>query len=743
MTPDPNLPNIRAVPVSAEDDEIDLMAVLSTLWGGKSWIMLALFLALSAGAFVALRETPLYQAQALMQLETRSGTLGLPQGMQELLGGAAGSKSPGEAEIEIMRSRMVMREAALALDLQVSAVPRPLPVMGMLPTRLALPDLGWHFLTPYQWGNEAITVGELEVPEAWLGTHLVLRIAGPDQFAITLPDGKLIEGHVRQRLALSNDAFSLVVDRLEGPVGREFLLMRRQLSETVGSLQTQFAVSETPRGSSILQLRFTDSDPRKAERILDAVAQAYVSQNIARSAVSAQNSLTFIDEQLPMAEAAVSIAQNALNAYRQSQRSVDVDYETRSLLERATTIETQLSALALEEEDLKDRYTVNHPAYRALLQNRITLEAQLEELRNSSAELPETQKEIFNLSRDLEVAQQVYVQLLNRQQELRVVRASTVGSVRIIDNAWASDIRIAPRTSRLLALSAVIGLIVGTGAVLLRRALRRGIRGAQEIEAIGLPVFATIPFSNAAANHRSRKGALPILALTLSDDPVIEALRSLRTSLHFGMLDAETNTIVVTSAAPQAGKSFTAVNLAVVAAQAGQKVCLIDADLRRGYIRRYFGQTRGMPGLADYLAQTRTLEEVLVDGPVQGLSVICTGRFPPNPSELLMRASFGELLASLDTRYDLVIVDSPPALAVTDPVIIGRHTGARIIVARHLETMMGEVDAVRRAFEAAGSRLNGAILNGYKAGEDTRYGGQSYAYNYRYSYHSDTQDADS
>lgn len=741
MTPDPSLPSTRGLQVSAEDDEIDLMALLAALWSGKFWIVLALTFALSVGAFVTLRGTPLYQAQALLQLETRSGALALPEGMQELLGGATGGKSPGEAEMEIMRSRMVMSEAAQALDLQINAAPRPLPVFGLLPARLALPDMGWNFLKPYQWGNEAIEVGELAVPEAWLGVEFILRIIGPDQFALILPGGEVFEGTARQRLTLTDTGFSLVVDRLEGPVGREFLLSRRPLSQTVRSLQTRFAVSETPRGSSILQLRFNDPDPRQAERILDAVAQVYVSQNIARSAVAAQNSLTFIDEQLPEAEVAVAMAQNALNAYRQSQRSVDVDYETRSILERATAIETQLSALALEEEDLKDRYTVNHPAYRALLQSRATLEAQLEALRDTSAGLPETQKEIFNLTRDLEVAQQVYVQLLNRQQELRVVRASTVGSVRIIDTAWASDIRIAPRSSRILALSAVIGLIVGVGAVLLRRALRRGIRGAQEIEASGLPVFATVPFAAAAVNHRNRKGALPILALTQPDDPVIEALRSLRTSLHFGMLDAQTNTIVITSAAPLAGKSFTAVNLAVVAAQAGQKVCLIDADLRRGYIRRYFGQARGRPGLADYLAQEKPLEEVLGDGPVPGLSVMTTGRFPPNPSELLMRASFAELLAILDARFDLVIVDSPPALAVTDPVIIGRQTGARIMVARHLETMLGEVEAVRRAFEAAGTRLTGAILNGYKAAEGSRYGGQYHAYNYRYSYQRDPEDA--
>ena len=227
------------------------------------------------------------------------------------------------------------------------------------------------------------------------------------------------------------------------------------------------------------------------------------------------------------------------------------------------------------------------------------------------------------------------------------------------------------------------------------------------------------------------------MAQTRPDDLVVEALRSLRTSLHFGMLDASTNTILFTSAAPGAGKSFTAVNLAAVAAQAGQKVCLVDADLRKGYLRRFFDREKGAAGLAEFLAREKTLDEVLIQGPIPGLSVITSGRFPPNPSELLMRPEFEALLNTLNDRFDLIIVDSPPALAVTDPVVIGRYTGATIVVARHLETMVGELEAVRRTFETAGCKLTGAILNGYKITEGSSYGGQYQYYNYRYSYKSD------
>lgn len=725
-------------PSSLPDEEINLLELIGVLWVGKWWIATATILLLGVGTVNILKTQPIYRADGLLQLEVRSGSLALPAGMQDLLGANSYSgNSPGETEMEIMGSRMVIGQAVRDLDLQVFAYPRPLPILGLIPVHLGLPDLGLEPLRPYQWGNEKITVDELEVPEEWQGKDLILQITGPGEFRLTLPNEVQVDGEVRKKISQSATGFSLIVGNLEGPVGREFLLGRMALADSISEVQANFSVEESPAYSSILRVSFVDPDPRRAEEILDAISKSYLDQNVSRSAAEAENSLTFIEEQLPIAEQAVIEAQDLLNSYRQENQSVDVDYETRTLLERATQIEVELNALLLQEEELRKRYTINHPTYQALLETRSGLQAQLEEIRKATASLPETQKEIFNLSRNLEVAQEIYVQLLNRAQELRVVRASAVGSVRIIDTAYSDGSRISPRTSRTLAVHLLAGLVLGTGYVLLRRAIRSGIRGAQEIEQAGLPVFATVNHSPEAADLKKRKGPLPILAVSKPDDLVIEALRSLRTSLHFGMLDAKTNTILLTSAAPGAGKSFTAVNLAAVAAQAGQKVCLVDADLRKGYIRRFIGREKGNPGLADILAKESTLDDVLVPSPVEGLSVITSGRYPPNPSELLMRAEFGELLQALNNRFDLVIVDSPPALAVTDPVVIGRYTGATILVARHLETTMGEIEAVRRTFESAGVKVTGAVLNGYKIAEGSKYGGRYHYYNYRYSYKSD------
>ncbi|NGM44560.1 polysaccharide biosynthesis tyrosine autokinase [Rhodobacter sp. SGA-6-6] len=714
-----------------DGDEIDLLALIGHLWAGKAWIVSAMLLAVLAGAFFALSRTPIYKADALMQLETRSGALALPEGMQDLLGSDASGTAAIETEIEIIKSRMVIGEAVRELDLQLRADPLPLPVIGALPKRLGLPEAPFAFLRPYEWGGEQIVVGQLEVPDDWLDEEIHLTKTGADSFRVRLPDGSEHDGRMGETLALPAQGVSVHVDWLKGADGRMFVLERLAFEAAVRDVQQDFSVSAASRNSSILRLGYQHPDPRQAERVLDAISRAYVTQNISRSAAEAENSLKFIEEQLPIAEEALTEAQQKLNDYRKANQSVDLDYETQSLLQEATQIEADLNALAMQEDELKKRYTVNHPTYQALLENRDTLERRLERIRQETTGLPETQKEIFNLSRDLEVAQQVYIQLLNRAQELRVVRASTVGSVRIIDTAYSNGIRIYPRTSMILALSLVLGAMAGIGIVGLRRLLHRGIRGAEEIERLGLPVFGTVTFSTEAANHRKRHSALPILALDKPDDLVVEAMRSMRTALHFGMIDAKTNSVLFTSAAPGAGKSFTAVNLAVVAAQAGQRVCLIDADLRRGYLRRYFGQEKNTPGLAEYLAAEKMLDEVLHSSPVPGMSVITSGRFPPNPSELLMRAEFTALLKTLNDRFDLILIDAPPALAVTDPVVIGRSADATIVVVRHLQTMLGEVDAVKHTFEMAGVKVTGAVLNGYKQEEGRRYGSYSYRYSYK------------
>ena len=219
----------------------------------------------------------------------------------------------------------------------------------------------------------------------------------------------------------------------------------------------------------------------------------------------------------------------------------------------------------------------------------------------------------------------------------------------------------------MLAVGMAGGLGLGTALVLLRGWLRRRVQGPTKIERMGLPVFATINYSSLADTRGSRKGDMPILAISQPTDLTIEAFRSLRTSLHFGMLDAQTPTLTIPSTHPGAGKSFLAANLAVVAAEAGQRVCLIDADLRRGQLRCYFGLPRNHPGPAEVLAGDLEPEAVVQPQSVERLFFIGTGRYPPNPSELLMRPELNRLIDWCAAEFELVLFDTPPVRAMAGP----------------------------------------------------------------------------
>lgn len=724
---------------ATNDGEIDLAALVGVIWAGRISIALAVFAALLVGLAVALLSPPVYRADALLQIEAKRSGMALPTGMQDLLGGlGGGGTSQTLTEIEILRSRLVLGQVVDQLDLDVSATPRRLPVIGEALSRYDLPDPGFAFLAPYAWHAEQIALGELEVPATWIGEEMTLTATGGTggfDYSVALPDGTTRQGKLRQRLDDPTLGLALRVDVLEGQAGREFIITRMDPRAVIAGLRKAFSATETGRQSSILKLEVSGADGEAIKQTLNAITRTYLEQNVSRSSAEAQSSLQFIINQLPKSETAVTVAQDALNAYRQQQQSVDLTYETTALLERATEIERKLSELVIQEEEIKRRFTINHPTYQWLLQNRDQLNQQLADLRQESGGLPETQKEVFNLTRDLEVAQDVYLQLLSRQQELQVVQASAIGNVRILDSAVTDTRPIAPRKSLIMALALALGLMLGVGAVVLRHATRHGIHGTADIEKLGIAVFATVGFSAASDKNRDKHGRLPILAVTTPTDLVIEALRSLRTALHFGMLDAKTNSVMLTSAAPTAGKSFIAVNLAVIAAQSGQRVCLIDADLRRGYLRRYFGLDRAHPGFAELLAGEKTVAEVAHHSSIEGLDFIPTGRMPPNPSELLMRPTFQHLLESLNSQYDLILLDAPPTLAVTDPVIMARSAGASIVVVRHMTTLPGELEAVRRTFDAAGAHITGAVLNAYRATSGSYYGSQYYNYHYAYKSH--------
>jgi tyrosine-protein kinase Etk/Wzc len=728
-------------------DENNLGRTLGTLFDGR-WTILPIagFFAI-AGFLYAQFATPVYKSDALLQVEERSSALAGFVDMANIFTQQASAVT----EIEVLKSRMVIGEAVDELSLDIVAAPHYFPKIGKGLIRIfGAGDSGLmvFLFSGYAWGGEVINVTRLSVPEDLLGLPLTLVVgeesagekaeAEPGHYQL-YGDGELLLSGKVGELAEGSGVRLLVTD-LESRPGVEFILKRRSRLDVIQDLQKNLVAMEKGRYSGVLALSLEGEDKKKTRKILDSISTHYLLQNVQRMSAEAEKGLSFLNKQLPDFKAKLTASEQILSTYRLENRSVDLSLETQAILEQVVNLDAQLNELTFKEAELRRGFTKEHPSYIALMSKRNTLNDRKGELEMLVQSLPETQQQILRHARDVEVDQGIYLQLLNKVNELNIVKAGTVGNVRILDMAESLSKPVKPRKARIFIIATILGFMLGIGIVFLRAALHRGVQNTDEIEAIGLPVYATIPYSDAQqklnrqSKDRKSQGAsdrTTLLATISNDDLSIEAIRSLRTSMHFAMMESDDNVLMITGPNQEIGKSFVSANLAAVYAQMGQRVLLIDADMRKGHIQQLFGLEQHN-GLSEYLSGQIKKEQVVKKTEVEKLHFISCGKVPPNPSELLMLPSFKELIDWAKKTYDMVIIDTPPVLAVADAAAIGRYAGICMLVAWFDITPVKEIEATIRRCEQNGIKIKGCILNGMVK----KVGGGAYGHYgyYDYSY---------
>ncbi|WP_253451549.1 polysaccharide biosynthesis tyrosine autokinase [Halomonas sp. Y3] len=739
MTDTPQTPS--GASASHAEDEIDLGRLFGLLLDHKWLIISITFVFALAGVVYAMLATPIYQGDALVQVERRSSISPLGD-----LGDVFGTESEAStsAEVQILQSRMVLGQVVDRVELDTVVQPRTMPVVGDFVLRRQIPRPAFMQGQAYIWGGESIQVGRFEVADHLRNQPITLRSLGGGQYELRTEEGVLGVGEVGQLARTDDDAVLLRVADLQAPEGAEFILTKRSRAAAIRSLAGRLSVSEVGGGrnasTGMLRLTLTGPDREEIRHSLDAVAATFLRQNVERQAAQAEQSLDFLEEQAPELRAQLAAAEDNLNQYRVEQDSVDLSSESQAVIQQFIEVERQLNELEFQEAELAQRFTANHPSYQSLLRQKRQLQQQRAELNERVSQLPAAQQEIVRRTRDVEVTQAIYVNVLNKMQEMQIARAGTVGNVRIIDEALVGGGPIEPRKPLIVVLATLLGGMLSVGLVLLRGLLRRGVENPEQIEGAGLPVYATVPRSDEQdklikrVKHKRDKLASGVATAVLAEkapaDNAVEALRGLRTSLHFAMLEATDNRLVITGASPAVGKSFVSVNLAAVCAQAGQRVLVVDADMRKGHIHHAFGG-RSQNGLSELLAGKIGLEEAVRHSKVEGLDYLARGEAPPNPSELLMNARFSTFLEQASREYDLVVIDTPPVLAVTDAAIVGRQCGTTLMVARFQVNPVKELQAATRRLETGGVAVKGAILNAMERKAATYYG---YGYYYNYSY---------
>ena len=718
-----------------DDSEIRIADLLTQILARKWIVITTAVLGLLAGLVLGQLPPDEYRASALVNIEQRDQNSALI----DVLGGRAllGQDSTRiDAEAHIIRSRFVLGPVVRDLNLDWRMEPDRFPIIGHAAERRGRPAIPDWIAPRYTRHGDRFALDLLEVDGPLMDRQARLIVTGPGEFNARLPGQDPVSGRVGEIVELA-PGFRFRIATLDVPAGRGFTLWRSPQSAAINTLRGGLGISERrPANSGIVDFHFTHRDRHLALRAVNAVVDAYRVQNLDRRSAEIDRSLEFVETNLAEARENTSRTTEALNTFRQERQSAELTLGSQELLQRIVSIEAELEELAFREEQLARRLTPNHPEYRTLLDQRARLESRLEEMRREATSLPPLEQELLRLTQAVERAIEIERQFSARGEQLGVVRASTVSNVHMLEAAEAARL-IGPNRYQPLLTGLLAGLIAGVAWILGMNFLRQGIDDSRVIEELGLPLFATI---NRVPGLRAggRDTDAYALARSAPGDIVVESLRGLRTGLQFSLATASRKSLMITSPAPSLGKSFVSFNLAIVAAQSGGRVLLIDADMRKGKLRQQFNMSKGHPGLSELLSGSESIEAVLHSDPrTPGLDFIATGKYPPNPADLLTSEAFNLLMDEAAGSYDLVIIDTPPVLAVTDPVIIGQKAGMSLMVIKHLQTTRAEVLSSIKILDTGGVKMTGAILNQFDA-KASRYGtyGHKYGYygGYKYGY---------
>jgi tyrosine-protein kinase Etk/Wzc len=704
----------------ADEPAIDLKSYLNTLYDSR-WLIAGVTALITVVALLyALVAKPVYEANLLIHVEEES-----PNAAKNILSEASSlfeTKKAAIAEMELLRSRMVVSRAVDNLQLYIQVEPRYFPIAGFWFADRdgdTLSEPGLFGYGGYVWGAEKAAVSVFDVPEGWLNRKFVLTALGNNRYRFSGGGQHLaFEGSVgqRYRVAAPDGVVELKVDRLFGNPGAQFRLSRLSRLSLIEGIQGKLAISEQGKQSGVIAVRLQGENPVRINRILSEIGREYMRQNRARKTEEAEKSLAFLNQQLPILKHQLEDSEERYNQFRNAHGTVDLQEEARTSLAQAAAARARRIDLIQKKSELLARFTEDHPLVAAVNRQRREVDTEIAEIAARIKSLPQLEQDEARLTRDIKVNTDLYAALSNTAQQLRLISVGRVSNVRLIDAPILPERPIKPNRPLIVGLAVASGLFLGALLAFTRKAMRGGIDDPLKIERLlqARVVYASIPHSSnqdrLVRKTRAEGGLLPLLAQVAPEDAAIESLRSFRSALQFSMPHFKNNIVMFAGPTHALGKSFVAANFAAVMAASGKKVLLIDADLRRGQLHRYFGIGRER-GLSRAITGSLGVKDVIHRGVLDNLDFIPTGELPPNRSEFLLHLNFGTLLESVSASYDLVLIDPPPILAVADALIIGAHAGAVFILARAGVTTEADINESIKRLNHSGISPQGVLFN--------------------------------
>ncbi|WP_454827082.1 polysaccharide biosynthesis tyrosine autokinase [Paraburkholderia xenovorans] len=731
---------------SRDEDEIDIRALIDVIFKNKKLIATVTIVCMVFGVMYAFLATPIYRGDITVQVEDNSDLAGAAAG--NLMSGLTSLfdiKSTDDGEMQILDSRLVTANMVDELHLYIDAKPKYFPLFGafIAKHRNSLSHPGIFGLGGYAWGSETIGVDQFDVPREFEEDKFSVTALGNNRYRLSGSDLDAdVTGEVGVPLAVNTPSgqVKLLVSQLNASENAKFELKRYSRIQVLEQLRKDLVISEMGKDQSgVIGVTYDDEDPVRAATVLNRIAENYVAQNADRKAAAAEKSLVFLKSQLPEIEHTLRLAEDRLNVYQNHHKVVDLSEQAKAVLGQAVEAQSSLFQLEQKRKELATIYSAQYPAVLALDQQIAAARAHIDNFNESIQRLPDDQQNIVRLNRDVTVQTSLYVGLLNSVQQLQLATASKIGNVRVIDRALVADKPTKPKKALVIVLATVIGLFGGVGFALARSTLFGGLTDPVDIERdLSLDVIATIPLSDTQrqltrVRERGGRRGPSILALARPQEPAVEAIRSLCTALQFALLEnPKNNVILMTGPSVGIGKSFTSANLATLLGMSKKRVLLMDVDLRRGHLAAEFGVS-GKIGLSNVLRDGMPLDSAIIKDVSRNVDLLATGPLMAQPVELLSSGGIANILAEVSSRYDIVLLDAPPVLPVTDATVFAPFAGIVLLAARSGMTSGGELLESAKRIERVGAKITGIVFNGFRpslrSAQYGDYGGYAYLSN--------------
>jgi tyrosine-protein kinase Etk/Wzc len=720
---------LRFVEKKEEESKLHLDKIGQTLLEGKWLIVLMLFIAFITAGFYTIIRKPAYEANMLIHVEEEA-VKDTKSAFTEM-GSMFTLKTTSYAEIELVRSRLVLGRALDRVNNYISADPMYFPLVGEWLSKNLKGRVILSGFAGFAWGTEQIKVAAFYMPDALLNEEFVITTEGSGAYVVTNKNGAVNARGKTGTPLLINTVYGpieILVTQIDGAPGTRFTVKRRTQQAMINEVLQNLQVKELGKQSAVIRVALRGTDPWMLNTVLSRIGEEYIEQNSARKTQEANKALAFLNKQLPELKRQLEESENKYNQFRSVNGTINVGEESKLTLQQLVIAKSRKIDLEQKRNELLIRFTPEHPVLIGLDKQLREVNTEIRNFITNIKTLPTLEQEVLKLSRDVTVNTELYMSLLNTARQLRLVTVSATSNVRLVDIPMMPEQPISLSALKVFAFAALSGLLAGIAAAFARRSIKHGVEDPLEIEEmVNLPVYATIPYSSMQYKLQSRRTRgtqkVPLLAQDASRDPSMESLRKFRAVLGYTLSQARNNVVLILSPTARNGKSFISSNLAVLFGLANKRVLIIDADLRNGDLHHYFNVPQN-GGLTEALSGAKHVEELIRREVAPNVDLITSGTLL-GESELLLRPALQSLLELLSVRYDVVLINGAPLLEVSDSLALGTHAGSIYVVAKANVSTVREIGETVRILRQAGLSAKGCILNSTKTRSN------HYAYQYQ------------